>query len=289
MTARRDLLSLARGTHATLSLFIKDIGQGLLVVSHNSLALVGLAVVALGLVFASQADLRKNVEEQALGWLNAREEARAQADGTASLSAAEPNAVERATAADPKDLPRQQAAVAMWLSRRYKVAPEPISRLVQEAWAIGQKAQVEPTLILAIMAVESSFNPFAQSPVGAQGLMQVMTSVHNDKYEAFGGNLAAFDPITNLRVGVQVLKECIQRAGSVEEGLRYYVGAANLPDDAGYAARVMEIHGQMKSVATGRPMTAKPIRDAAPVPLASASPLAAGESSVQAEKVALVQ
>ena len=78
------------------------------------------------------------------------------------------------------------------------------------------------------MAVESSFNPFAQSPVGAQGLMQVMTKVHNDKYEAFGGNLAAFDPVTNLRVGVQVLKECIARAGCLEAGLRFYVGAANI-------------------------------------------------------------
>ena len=53
------------------------------------------------------------------------------------------------------------------------------------------------------MAVESGFNPFAQSPVGAQGLMQVMTGIHSDKYESFGGKLAAFDPVTNLRVGVQ--------------------------------------------------------------------------------------
>ncbi len=75
----------------------------------------------------------------------------------------------------PRELNRQQAAVAHWISRRYQVAPEPVSRLVQEAWAVGQKAQLDPTLILAIMAVESSFNPFAQSPVGAQGLMQVMT------------------------------------------------------------------------------------------------------------------
>ena len=58
--------------------------------------------------------------------------------------------------------------------------------------------------------------------------MQVMTKIHDDKYEAFGGNHAAFDPVTNLRVGVQVLKECIARAGSLEAGLRYYVGAANL-------------------------------------------------------------
>ena len=91
------------------------------------------------------------------------------------------------------------------------------------------------------MAIESSFNPFAQSSVGAQGLMQVMTKVHDDKYEPFGGRHAAFDPVTNLRVGVQVLKECIARAGSLEAGLRYYVGAANLattaatPEGAGRA------------------------------------------------------
>ena len=54
--------------------------------------------------------------------------------------------------------------------------------------------------------------------------MQVMTRVHTDKYESVGGSLAAFDPVTNLRVGVKVLQECIARAGSIEGGLRYYVG-----------------------------------------------------------------
>lgn len=270
MTARRDLLSLGRSTAAATSLFVKDIGQGLLVVSHNTLALVGLAVVAIALMFLSQADLRHRLESQAFGWLSARQEARAEAEGTTLVAAAEPDAIARATAIDPKDLPRQQAAVAQWLSRRYKVAPEPISRLVQEAWAVGQRAKVEPTLILAIMAIESSFNPFAQSSVGAQGLMQVLTRVHDDKYEAFGGNHAAFDPITNLRVGVQVLKECIQRAGSVEDGLKYYVGAANLSDDSGYAARVLLEHEQMKAVAAGKAVSpsislqpAKPLREAA--------------------------
>lgn len=269
MTARRDLFSLIRSTRAATSLFFKDISQGLLVVSHNTLALVGLAVVAVLMTFFSQADLRHTLEGQTLGWLHARQEARAEAEGNTLFGSREPDAVNRATATDPKDLPRQQAAIAMWLSRRYKVAPEPISRLVQEAWAVGQKARVEPTLILAIMAIESGFNPFAQSTVGAQGLMQVMTRVHDDKYEAFGGTLAAFDPITNVRVGVQVLKECIQRAGSVEEGLRYYVGAANLPDDSGYVNRVLAEHEQMKAVVAGRSIpgvSAKPIREASTPP-----------------------
>ena len=164
----------------------------------------------------------------------------------------EPDAIARATASDPKELTRQQAAVAQWLARRYRVAPEPVSRLVTEAWQVGARVGLDPTLILAIMAIESSFNPFAQSAVGAQGLMQVMTRVHDDKYEAFGGNFAAFDPVSNLRVGVQVLKECIARAGSVEAGLRSYVGAANLNDDGGYASKVLSEQSHLLAVAGGK-------------------------------------
>jgi hypothetical protein len=82
--------------------------------------------------------------------------------------------------------------------------------------------------------------------------MQVMTGVHKDKYQNFGGQLAAFDPVTNLRVGVKVLQECIQRAGSLEAGLKFYVGAANSEDDGGYAAKVMAEHSRLKLVAAGR-------------------------------------
>jgi hypothetical protein len=211
-----------------------------------------LAVAAAGVFIGGHPDMRHQIELTTLGWLQQRHEARAERDGNLLVALAEPVAVSRATAVDPKELNRQQAAVASWIARRYKVAPEPVSRLVQEAWAVGRRAQLDPTLILAIMAVESSFNPFAQSPVGAQGLMQVMTRVHDDKYEAFGGLHAAFDPVTNLRVGVQVLKECIARAGSLEGGLRFYVGAANLPDDGGYASKVLGEQANLKLVAAGR-------------------------------------
>jgi hypothetical protein len=186
-----------------------------------------------------RADLHHDFEVMALDWLQTRHVERVEASGNLLALIDEPDAVARATAVDLKELPQQQAAVVKWMSRRYKVAPEPVGRLVQEAWTIGERAKLDPTLILAIMAIESSFNPFAQSPMGAQGLMQVMTRVHDDKYEAFGGTLAAFDPVTNLRVGVQVLVECIKRAGSVEAGLRYYVGAALLEHDNGYTARVL--------------------------------------------------
>jgi len=238
------------GDSATV--FLKDVGHGLFEVSHNTLALLGLLLVAVLAFGAGKAELRQSAETQVLGWLQARQEARTAPDQLLAAQLSEPQAVSRATAADPKGLTRQQAAVAHWISRRYRVAPEPISRLVQEAWHVGERADLDPTLILAIMAVESSFNPFAQSAVGAQGLMQVMTKVHDDKYEAFGGNLAAFDPVTNLRVGVQVLKECIARAGSLEAGLRFYVGAANLEDDGGYAGKVLAEQNHLRQVASGK-------------------------------------
>lgn len=243
---------LCRASVRSTGVFLQDVGHGLLEVSHNTLALLGLIAVALIVFLAGRSELRHTMEMQALGWLQARQEARTDPLELMANDLREPDAIARATASDPRELTRQQAAVAQWLARRYKVAPEPVSRLVTEAWRVGSRVGLDPTLILAIMAIESSFNPFAQSPVGAQGLMQVMTHVHDDKYEQFGGNFAAFDPVTNLRVGVQVLKECIARAGSVEAGLRFYVGAANLSDDGGYALKVLSEQSHLQAVAGGK-------------------------------------
>jgi len=246
-------LRMAQAASRASSVFLRDVGNGLLEVSHNMLALVGLLVVALSVFAAGRADLRASVEQQALDWLQQRHSARAEDIGyVAEPDDTDSAALAKALAADPAGLNRQQAAVATWLSRRYRVAPEPVARLVQEAWQVGQRASLDPTLILAIVAIESSFNPFAQSPVGAQGLMQVMTRVHNQKYEAFGGALTAFDPVTNLRVGVQVLKECIARAGSLEAGLKFYVGSGNMEDDGGYAAKVLAEQRHLVRVAAGQ-------------------------------------
>ena len=230
-----------------LRTFASDIADGFFEITHNSFALLGLAVVFAVITLTARPDLRQAGEEELVSWLKARQVAVLGIEP-------EPEASERATATNPKDLPKEQAAVAYWLSKKYRVAPEPLSALVAEAYEVGQRTRLDPTLILAIMAVESSFNPFAQSAVGAQGLMQVMTQVHSDKYESFGGKLAAFDPVTNLRVGVKVLQECIARAGSVEGGLKLYVGAGNQEGDGGYASKVLSEHARLAQVARGRAM-----------------------------------
>jgi len=294
-SAQDALARAARSVGRPVAVFAKDAAHGLLEVCHNSLALVGLAVVGLSLFLAGRADLRHQLEERALGWLQSRQEARVDADPNLLVALAEPGAIQRATAADPRELTRQQAAVASWLSRRYRVAVEPVGRLVKEAWDVGQRTQLDPTLILAIMAIESGFNPFAQSAVGAQGLMQVMTRVHDDKYETFGGTHAAFDPVTNLRVGVQVLRECIARAGSLEGGLKFYVGAANMVDDGGYAGKVLAEQANLRQVAAGRAVSPlAPLVTTVPVaaptaPRPAAEPAEAKNAATDGQQVALLR
>jgi hypothetical protein len=251
-----------------LKTFGSDVASGFFEICHSGLALVGVTVVLALAMLASRPDLRQTGETRLMSWLQERQIA-------ALGMVPDLVAVDRATATNPKDLPKQQAALAYWLSRKYRVAPEPVSALVAEAYDIGQRTKLDPTLILAVVAVESGFNPFAQSPVGAQGLMQVMTGVHSDKYEIFGGKLAAFDPVTNLRVGVKVLQECIQRAGSLQGGLKFYVGAAQLPDDGGYADKVMAEHARLQQVAAGRSVPVLPpavLRTVAPAQAPSVSP-----------------
>ena len=246
-TAKRQL-GYVRSSAANVT---NDIAQGLFEITHNGFAMLGLGLVFVIITLTARPDLRQAGEAQLIAWLQERQEI--------AIGYTEPDAIDRATAAEPKDLPKQQAALAFWLARKYGVAPEPLSVLVSEAFEIGAKAKLDPTLILAIMAIESGFNPFAQSPVGAQGLMQVMTKVHSDKYENFGGKLAAFDPVTNLRVGVKVLQECIKRAGSVEGGLKFYVGAGNMENDGGYVSKVMAEHARLLAVVGGKQMP-QPVR-----------------------------
>jgi hypothetical protein len=277
----------------SVTVFLTDVGHGLLDVSHSMLAMVGLAVVAGALFMSSQDELRDSFEARAWGWLEARHLARSGGEDLAAVAETEPSSagvpVNTSSTADLADLTRAQANVARWIVRRYHVAPEPVARLVQESWTVGQRTGIEPTLILSVMAIESSFNPFAQSPVGAQGLMQVMTKVHSDKYESYGGHLAAFDPVSNLRVGVLVLKECIARAGGLSDGLRFYVGAGASEDDGGYAAKVIAEQELLKRVAAGQnipPTTVPVVAKAAPTPVAAPAPAVAPAAAAASESTA---
>ena len=220
------------------------LARPLLRLTRGSLVLLGLLLALAAFALATQPQLRDGIESRALAWLLERQM-------SAFGVAVDPQAIDRVTVSDPQALPDEQERVANWLSRKYRVAKEPMSALVAEAFVVGKQLDLDPKLILAVMAMESRFNPFAASPVGAQGLMQVMTRVHSAKLEDFGGNMAVFDPLTNLRVGAMILRDTIRRSGSIEGGLRLYVGAVST-DGRDYIDRVLSERDRLHLVAAGQ-------------------------------------
>jgi soluble lytic murein transglycosylase-like protein len=155
---------------------------------------------------------------------------------------------------------KQQEYVTSWLAKRYRVADEATNMLVSTAYLTAREVKIDPLLILAVMAIESGLNPFAESAMGAQGLMQVMSKVHRDKFQEMGGIQAALNPVANIRVGALILKDYVNRGGSVEAGLKTYVGAAAFATDSGYGHKVMNEWQKLKLVASGKrvPVTNPP-------------------------------
>ncbi len=134
---------------------------------------------------------------------------------------------------------QNQRAVADFFEKKYGLDRNKIEEYVSNAILIAKEVNIDPVLLLAVISVESNFNPNTKSHAGAEGLMQVMTSVHRDKYAIFGGTSEATKPEVNIRVGAYILKYLIASAGSLRNGLKFYVGAANAEDDGGYADKVM--------------------------------------------------
>ncbi len=178
---------------------------------------------------------------------------------TPAVAAAAPeqaNAVEHAAsipATEGKEVAsKEQKFVTNWLAKRYRVAGDAANMLVGATYRTAREVKIDPLLVLAVMAIESGFNPFAESPVGAQGLMQVMSKVHHEKFQPLGGVKAALNPVANIKVGATILKEYVSRGGSVESGLKMYVGAAAFENDAGYGYKVLAEYKRLKDVASGK-------------------------------------
>lgn len=128
-------------------------------------------------------------------------------------------------------------ALAGVVARKYHVSEEATREFVRTAYREGARHGIDPLLIVSIMAIESRFNPVAQSDGGAMGLMQVIPRFHAEKFEA-AERSSVLDPRTNIQVGVRILKEYIGRGGNELAGLQLYNGA---PGDASfaYATRVL--------------------------------------------------
>ncbi len=137
--------------------------------------------------------------------------------------------------------------LAEFLAKRYKVSQDVTFDLVSIAHAAGQQIGLDPLLIIAVISVESRFNPIAESVAGAKGLMQIIPKYHPEKLQEFGGEKAVFDPATNILVGSQILKEYIGRTGNLSTALQMYAGALNDEQDI-YTNKVMNEKQRLQQI-----------------------------------------
>ncbi len=152
--------------------------------------------------------------------------------------ASEPSPISVAGEAKPVESNRFQV-LADFLAKRYKVSQAVTLDLVTIAHTAGRQMGLDPLLIIAVMAIESRFNPIAESGMGAKGLMQVIPKYHLDKFRTFGGEqYAVFDPATNILVGAKILKDYLALTGSISGALQRYVGSSSAQEDP-YIGKVM--------------------------------------------------
>ena len=142
---------------------------------------------------------------------------------------------------------REQRAVTEFISKRYRVAQDAIAGFVASAYFAGSERKVDPLLILAVMAVESRYNPVAESNMGAKGLMQVIPKYHADKLAEHGGESALLDPHVNILVGAQILREYLRRFGETETALQMYAGAFDEPTSS-YAFKVLAERARLEQM-----------------------------------------
>lgn len=135
------------------------------------------------------------------------------------------------------DATRQQA-LAEFLGKRYKVSQDVTLELVEIAHVAAKAAGLDPLLIMAVIGVESRYNPIAESEAGAKGLMQIIPKYHGDKLAEFGGDKAVFNPESNIRVGTRILKEYLSWTGNISIALQMYAGALDDNNDI-YTNRVL--------------------------------------------------
>ncbi len=142
---------------------------------------------------------------------------------------------------------REQRAVTEFIAKRYRVAHAAAAGFVATAYRAGGEWKVDPLLILAVMAVESRYNPVAESNMGAKGLMQVMPKFHADKLAEHGGESALLDPHINIQVGAQILREYLRRFGETETALQMYAGAFDEPNSS-YAFKVLAERARLEQM-----------------------------------------
>ena len=239
-------LSAGRQDGATLSGW----GQGMR--KLGSILVLLASVAALTLILADQGSR---------GWIGMTE-----ARVVPSIAASAARDGERQAGADAAPIQVEEGryrALSEFVARRYRVSQDAAFDLVTLAHGAGRQLQLDPLLIVAVIAIESRFNPIAESRAGAKGLMQIIPKYHGDKLEEFGGEEAVFEPLANIHVGARILKEYLRRTGNLGIALQMYAGALSDDEDQ-YTRKVLNERYRLQQVVSPSPRRpAPPVRTAA--------------------------
>jgi soluble lytic murein transglycosylase-like protein len=146
--------------------------------------------------------------------------------------------------------PRMQAALN-YVAQRYRVSTTALVPVFAAIQSVGREQHVDPLLIVAIIGIESGFNPLAESSMGAQGLMQIMPRFHLDKVPEGAGAAPFLNPMINVQVGALVLQEAVRQHGGLVAGLQQYGGAVDDEEHA-YANRVLAEKQRLEQAASRR-------------------------------------
>lgn len=212
--------TMARGSDAALFLF------------QHTLVIIGL-VLAIGFFPPFISDSHSTGTDQATSGIGENE--------------AGPLVAEETSPATTTLTPRMQGALE-YVKRRYRVSPEAMRPVFEAVQTIGQERKIDPLLIVAVIGVESQFNPFAQSSMGAQGLMQIVPRFHMDKVPVGAKRAGLLDPIINIKVGAHILDEAIRRQGGLIAGLQFYSGTTDPANDS-YPNKVLAEKARLEQAA----------------------------------------
>ena len=120
--------------------------------------------------------------------------------------------------ADPEPL-------KVYIADKFQVDDENADKVVKTAYKVSNATGVAPNLLLAIAAVESSFDPRAEGR-GSKGLMQIQVSAHREEIKQIGGIRGLYDIAKNFTLGGKIFKNCVEQShGNVHHALLCYNGA----------------------------------------------------------------
>jgi soluble lytic murein transglycosylase-like protein len=150
--------------------------------------------------------------------------------GLASFGPLEGSPVSEPLAVEPAEVARgvdpEVLAAAERLSESGVLLPEEIASLAEVLVQESRRLGLAPSLVLAVIEVESRFDPFAVSPVGALGLMQVLPStaepLASELRIEWRGARTLFDPVANLRIGLAYLAKLRDRFEDLPTALAAY-------------------------------------------------------------------